>query len=363
MTRNVVFLLALLTPSLALAQDPDPGYTKAFGAGSIAASAAGYPELTKYDPAQFEYKDKKFFIETDGHLELRAILAKGTTIGKAVTQMKKERGANLKYKQSEFMSFRIWASFDQGQDQTKGKPWPTKLADVPEWGSPIADVQFDVTTESQSWTSAGARWDNIKSDMSILHRAQIGHKFYVVFSVGYRYKTPGGQMESKWDDVLHRFTQQKSLGLVGFVYGPPLAASTIEIGAGPDQSARLIVSDDGVTDSVTHLTWAKSPTTHGYYIDVPDHAPGALSFAKSYKDGTWRLPTMEELLALRKIAGAKPAAWLNAHGFTGVRADPSYWTTSMDGARRPHVVDMGSVRESGVMDTTDDGSIWPVKGP
>jgi hypothetical protein len=364
MKRTLALALSLgvlLTSWPAFADSPDPGYLKAFGYGSIAASAAGYPEFGKYDPAQFEYKDGKFIIPADGTLDLRAFLPKGMTIGKALTKAKKERGANLKYRQADFMSFRVWPSHDSaGQDKTNGK-WPTKLADVPIW-APLTDARFEINGDSPSWPSAGARWeDNLKADMTSLRAAKIGHKYYVVFSVGYRYKTPGGAIENKWDDVLHRFVPTKSTGMVGFVYGSPLAACTIEIGAGPDQSSHFKASGDGVTDSRTGLTWAKNASVELRYIDVPSrHEKGAVTHVKGLPGG-WRLPTREELVFFRKAGGEKPFEWFNAHGFTGVKTG-SYWTSTETPPARVWVVNFGTNREPGVMDTTDQGYVWPVKG-
>jgi hypothetical protein len=354
-------LFVLLAPRPALAETLAPGYVKALGYSSIAASAVGYPEFGKYDPAQFQYRNGKFFIEAGSTLDLRAILPMGMTIGNALTKVKQERGANLKHHQEDFMSFRIWASHDGGMDLVGNNRWPQKLDDVPIW-EPVTNTTFAITAESGNWPSAGAGWDDLKGDMSILNRAKVGHKFYVVFSVGYRYKTPGGEIENKWDDVLHKFVPVKSTGMLGFVYGAPLAACTIEIGAGADESSRFKAGTDGtITDTKTGLVWAQKAEGSRYYSDLPGQAPGAVSYASSFKGGGWRLPTREEMVELRKVGGEKPVAWFNAHGFSIPTRDAYVWTSSAQGARI-WVVDLNGTGDPGVMDKEDVGCIWPVKG-
>jgi hypothetical protein len=358
----VALCLALLVPSIALAEGPDPAYLKAFGPGSIAASGLGYPAFEKYDAAQFLYKDGKFVVVADGTLDLRAFTPKGVTLGKAMAKVRKERGANLKYMQAEYMSFRIWASHDSsGQDQTKGK-WPAKLGDEPVW-TPLTDTRFDLPTSSYDWESAGAGWEDLKADLWSMAKAKPGQKYYVVFSVGYRYKTPGGEMESKWDSVLGKFVQQKSLGLVGFVYGPALAACTIEIGEGPDQSGSFKDAGEGILDPKTGLTWAKQVGPGLRYLDLPDvdTNPGVVTYLKNKGNG-WRLPTVDELLAWRKLGGQTPQAWFNAHGFTGVKND-WYWTSGNEGYRGVWVIHFGDTREKAMTEATDAMQLWMVKGP
>jgi len=148
--------------------------------------------------------------------------------------------------------------------------WPAKPTDVPAWAPRVAQT-YDVTPESTSWVSAGARWNEFKADLNWLVNAKNGQQMYVVFSVGYRYKTPGGEMENKWDDVLHKFVQQKSTGMVGFEYGEPIAVAKVEIQSALSGPDRFKANGDGtVTDAKSGLVWQQAPSTTGLtFHEVP----------------------------------------------------------------------------------------------
>lgn len=354
--KRALVVLSLLVCSEALADAPDPAYVKTFGAGSVAVSVAGYPPFDTFNPAQFQYADGRFLVPggEDTTLDLRAFLPAGVNIGQALAKTKKTRGANYKYQQGDFMAFRIWAPSEApGAD---GAVWPAKATDVPAWPPKVAQA-YDLTPESASWVSAGARWDEFKADLTCLRNAKNGQRYYVVFSVGYRYKTPPGQLENKWDDVLHQFVQQKSVGLVGFEYGEPLAVARIEIQSALSGADRFQANADGtVTDGKSGLAWQQAPGTAGLtFHDVPA-ALAALGAG-------WRLPNRVELNGLRKGAGEKPVTWLNANGFKGVQAD-CYWTSEKDGAARPYVICMNQgAGDAPVMNQEDTGFLWAVKAP
>ena len=352
--KRALVLMSLFVCSAAFADAPDPAYLKAFGAGSVAVSIGGYPSYDKYDPAQFKFAEGKFLVPggEDTTLDLRAFLPKGTTIGEALAVTKKTRGANYKYRQEDFMAFRIWAPSEQ--PGAVSAVWPAKPTEVPAWTPKVAQT-YDITPESTSWVSAGARWDEFKADLTCLRNAKNGQQYYVVFSVGYRYKIPGGQMESKWDDVLHKIVQVKSLGLVGFEYGEPLAVARVEVQNTQSGADRYKANADGtVTDTKSGLIWQKAPSTAGLtFHDVPA--------ALAKLGGGWRLPNRAELNGLRKGAGDKPATWLNANGFKGVQAD-CYWTSEKDGAARPYVICMNhGAGDAGVMNKEDTGFLWAVR--
>lgn len=352
--KKVLVLMSLFVCTAVFAAAPDPGYLKAFGAGSVAVSVGGYPELGKYDPAQFQFTDGKFLVPggDDAKLDLRAFLPNGITIGKALAKTKKTRGANYKYQQADFMAFRIWAPSEQ--PGAGSAVWPAKPTDVPAW-RPKVEQTYDITAESSSWVSAGARWDEFKADLTCLKNAKNGQQFYVVFSVGYRYKIPGGQMESKWDDVLHKFVQVKSLGLLGFEYGEPLAVARVEVQNTMSTAARYKATADGtVTDTKSGLIWQKAPSTEGLTFH---NVPAVLAKL----GGGWRLPSRAELNGLRKGAGDKPVNWLNANGFKGVQAD-CYWTSEKDGAGRPYVICMNQgAGDAPVMNKEDTGFLWALR--
>ena len=59
--RTILLLITLaLLAGAASAANLDPAYTKAFGTGVIIASGKGYPNISTYDAAQFDYRDNKF---------------------------------------------------------------------------------------------------------------------------------------------------------------------------------------------------------------------------------------------------------------------------------------------------------------
>jgi len=233
MRRLLMLLLATIcTTFLLLAQDP--GYYKAFGYGSIVASGKGVPDKNKYDPAQFEYKDKTFYIlrGENSTLDLRMFLPEGKTFGDYLDKLAKEASGNIKYKEYDFYSFRIWPSKDRnGKDLvTEQYPWPKNLDDEPLWTKGI-DLYFQTTPEMRSWTTVRIGWeDDIKPDLGpILAGYKPGTKLYVAFCVGFRYKTPGGQIEYKWNSLTKRDEPQVSAGLLGFERQRPIAACTIEL--------------------------------------------------------------------------------------------------------------------------------------
>ena len=218
--------------AFAQGDDRDPGYTNTFGYGVVVASGKGYPAYGKFDDGQFKFENGKFIIAagSSATLDLRAILPKGMTVAQAVAKVQKERPENLKYKVEDFMIFQIWFSHDQsGVELIDAKhPWPQKPTDVPAWGKP-REQRYTVTDESKSWTGAVATWDEMKGELWELAGARPGQTLYVVYRVGYKYKTPAGELESKWDPNLRQFVQVPSKGLLGFEYGEPLAVCTIEI--------------------------------------------------------------------------------------------------------------------------------------
>ena len=212
--------------------DRAPGYTEHFGYGVIVASARGYPAYGKFDATQFKFDNGKFIIAPgpSATLDLRAILPKGMTVAQAVAKVQQERTENLKYKIEDFMVFQIWFSHDQSGAVLvdTGHPWPQKPTDVPTWGTP-REQRYTVSDESKLWTGAAATWDEMKGELWQLAGARPGQKLYVVYRVGHKYKTPAGEMESKWDSNLRQFIRVPSKGLLGFELGEPLAVCTIEI--------------------------------------------------------------------------------------------------------------------------------------
>lgn len=229
---TILAIIFAAVSALSQGADRDPGYAKTFGYGVVVASNKGYPAYGKFDPAQFKFENGKFIIApgSSSTLDLRAILPAGMTVAQAVAKVQREHTANLKYKIEDFMVFQIWFSHDEsGKEMVDANhPWPQKPTDVPGWKP--REQRYTVNEESKSWTGAAATWDEMKGELWPLAQAKPGHKLYVVYRVGYKYKTPAGELESKWDSNLGQFIQVPSKGLLGFELGEPLAVCTIEIG-------------------------------------------------------------------------------------------------------------------------------------
>jgi hypothetical protein len=231
-TLLMLLLATICTTFLLLAQDA--GYFKAFGYGSIVASGRGVPDKNKYDPAQFDYKNKTFYIKRgeNSTLDLRVFLPEGKTFGDYLDKLAKEASGNIKYKEYDFYAFRIWTSKDHtGKDLvSKEYPWPKNLADEPLWTKAI-DLYFQTNSDMRPWTTLRIGWEeDIKPDLgSILAQYKPGTKLYVAFCVGFRYKTPGGQTEYKWNSVFQKWMPEVSKGLLGFERQTPITACTIEL--------------------------------------------------------------------------------------------------------------------------------------
>lgn len=231
-SATVAIIFIVSSPARGQSDDRDPGYAGTFGYGVVVASAKGYPAYAKFDPAQYRFEGGKFLISPGPSttLDLRAILPKGMTVSQAVAKVYEQHPENLKYKVEDIMVFHVWFSHDtSGAELVNAKnPWPQRTTDLPTWGEP-REQRYTVTDASRSWTGAAATWDELKGELWQIANAKPGQKLYVVYRVGYKYKTPGGQMESKWDPDLKKFVMVPSPSLLGFEYGEPLAVCTIEI--------------------------------------------------------------------------------------------------------------------------------------
>jgi hypothetical protein len=228
-------LSIILFSCICSAQTFDPAYVNTFGSGVIIASIAGYPAFDKYDPAQFDLRDGKFYVKgsKETTIDLRVILPKGTTAGKLIDKLKKEKPQNLKHKKAEYSLWQVWTSHtpDGRQNFTDRSPWPVKLSDVPKWSAPTCDKYFTIDDESKTYTTSGFRWqDGLSSSLSDwLENSKPGYKIYAIYRVCYEYSVPGGQIENKWDDVLKKFVPTKSTGGIGYVESDQIAAVSIEI--------------------------------------------------------------------------------------------------------------------------------------
>jgi hypothetical protein len=146
-------------------------------------------------------------------------------------------------------------------------------------------------------------------------------------------------------------------------------------GSGGTVSDRFVVGTDpdGATctsgqeiesDMLTGLTWVKAPSNTTYtWANANAKQPTAgAAIPASYCGYTdWRLPTQPELLSLFNYAaaGGNQATWLNAQGFSNVKAN-SYWSSTQGGAGAFYVK-----LSNGLGSSSGNGPLyyaWPVRG-
>jgi hypothetical protein len=227
----LVLMMALSVVSAFAQDDLDAAYMKTFGNGIILVSDKGIPPRAKCDPAQFEYRDGKFFITPGptGSLNFRALLPAGTNLGAELEKVKKVQEANLQYRNEDLCIYKVWSTHDLGGTPHDNVKWPTSLKEMPKWASPV-EAFTSLDPEVYPWVAPGVSWNgDFKSSLfGLLFNGKPGQKLYVTFHVGFEYKTPAGQVETKWNDVLQKWENVTSNGLIGYALSEPLAASTIE---------------------------------------------------------------------------------------------------------------------------------------
>lgn len=228
----ILFIMVMLSTAGAFAQaELDPAYVKTFGNGIVLVSQSGFPLMAKYDKAQFDYRDGKFFIPSgpEAELQVRAILFKGMTLGEELKKLKKEQAENLKYHQKDYCAFKVWSTHDEGGNALENVKWPASIKDEPQWAEPKVGFS-DLSEEVYGWFAPGVKYegDFRSSFWSIMPASAPGQKLYITFHVCFEYQVPGGQVESKWNSVLERFENVTSNGMIGYAYSAPLAVSTVE---------------------------------------------------------------------------------------------------------------------------------------
>jgi len=234
MKTGIVLVLLSLLAGAAAAANLDPAYTKAFGTAVIIASSKGYPAISAYDASQFDYRNGKFYIGggEGATVNLRVLYPAGVNAGSVVAKVKKEQPGNLKHFKRDVSMWKIWCDHSYGGDLLVDDqhPWPKNRNDEPAWAEPLARLDNNITPESRQFQSMGCLWDDLKQYLaSTMAKVPPGTRFYVTLQFGYEYLVPGGQMETKWDDVKRKWVQVKSQGLLGYSLSDPVAAGTFEI--------------------------------------------------------------------------------------------------------------------------------------
>ncbi|MDA3899098.1 MAG: DUF1566 domain-containing protein [Spirochaetes bacterium] len=124
-------------------------------------------------------------------------------------------------------------------------------------------------------------------------------------------------------------------------------------------STRFSDNGDGtITDNMTGLMWLKSPdsTTRNW--------PAAITYCEGldYASHTdWRLPTVSELETLTNYSQRAPATWLNGQGFTNVRLD-YYWSSTTYAPSTADAWDV-NMNNGGVHNPSkaNNNCVWPVR--
>ncbi|HAE37054.1 MAG TPA: hypothetical protein DCG57_00265 [Candidatus Riflebacteria bacterium] len=227
----VLSLMVLLSAVSVFAQDDlDPAYAKNFGRGIMLVSHVGLPTRAKCDMSMFDYRDGKFFIPAGAEtaFNVRALLPEGVTLGSALEKVKKAQAENLQHHKEDLCFYKVWSSYQDGSPIENIK-WPANLKEEPKWAS-SEDGYSSLLPDIYGWISAGMSYegDFRSAFWDVMLTSQPGEKLYVTFHVGFEYQVPGGQIESKWNDVLQKFENVTSTGMIGYACSEPLAAATVE---------------------------------------------------------------------------------------------------------------------------------------
>ncbi|MCX6243284.1 MAG: hypothetical protein NTU98_01150 [Bacteroidetes bacterium] len=187
---SMVMLLTLLSLRLA---DLDPGYIKAFGYGSICVSGNGYPQIAKYDPAQFDYHDGKFFIQAKTQFDLRVLLPEGKTYGDLMNDFLR-RKPHAKDKRTDKVIWRVFASHDINGNKIFDHfpPSPEEIPGEVNYITSPKELCFTPLDEIDvsAWKTSGAAWSDSRTNLSMicynwLFEAKPGWQLYIVHTVGY----------------------------------------------------------------------------------------------------------------------------------------------------------------------------------
>jgi hypothetical protein len=165
-----------------------------------------------------------------------------------------------------------------------------------------------------------------------------------------------------------------------YLSAPMVGAATadntgITWGAGGTVGSRFIVGKDSSnntcstgeeieSDTLTGLTWVKTPTSTQYGWADAKIAPAIPNTYCGYSD--WRLPTINELRSLVNYAATQatpastPAAWLNSQGFTNVQTYCYWSSTAYSGSNSWYVNFYAGSSNYAVVGNTCH--VWPVRG-
>ncbi len=119
---------------------------------------------------------------------------------------------------------------------------------------------------------------------------------------------------------------------------------------------------DVVLDTHTGLMWARNGNIAGREMNWHEATQWVKTIEiEGYRN--WRLPTKEELAAFAKRGGSRHSEWFNAIGFTNVR-DDCYWSSTSESAEDETRAGQVSIRGSGYVSypakSYTGPYVWPV---
>jgi len=191
-----VFVLSFTTLFTFLSMtmsDLDPAYIKAFGYGSICVSGNGYPQFATYDPAQFDFHDRKFFIQAKTQFDLRVFLPEGKTYGDLMNDFLR-RKPHEQGNRTDKVIWRIFASHDQNGNKIYAHfpPSPEEMLSELSYFTSPKELCFSPLDEMDvsGWKTSGVTWSDDKTHLLMLcsnwiNAAQPGWQLYIVHTVGY----------------------------------------------------------------------------------------------------------------------------------------------------------------------------------
>ena len=227
--KNKIYILFILTFSLSLiaftSDELDPGYSKAFGWGSICVSKAGYPSFSNYNASQFEYDGSKFYVNKGGTICLRSILPKGKTYGDLLKQFNNKHKEFSK-KTQEQIYWKIYSDHDFAGNVLYEK-WPSDPEVMLHNNNPLNFSTFNGEGDARNWNSSGVDWDDtesndLKSEVGFwLSQAKPGWQLYIFHTVGFLRNCPELKF---WD-----YNQGKEVIPIAYEMAKPFAYTIVEV--------------------------------------------------------------------------------------------------------------------------------------
>lgn len=238
--RFFLTVAAVFTATATLfAAELDPAYPATFGWGTVLVSQRGPIAKDSYDPAQLTFQNGKYIITSgeDVELNFRILLKNGKTYGQYVSALKQANAEKMKTYKEDFMQLRVWVSHDYDGNQLYEK-WPEKLDDKPVWHQ-LMKVETGIEN-ALDWNGSQVIWSNIQEASGKLQQflsyAKPGYRIYFMTVAGFIRDAPELRY---YDNQLLRWMTP-----IQYVETWPLAASTVEIVAGPEADAEADDEDE-----------------------------------------------------------------------------------------------------------------------